>query len=161
MIGMNEELKVIEAAMAVLATDPNSKATIKVLRQAKYVAALAMTTSPSDKPLNDARHAVVTTLSDLVNLSQTFSLRFSELQQLAGIPCDMRRQGEHSPPRRLPIGLRHPSQCRSRTPCRLRRRPCGSSRRGVATALAPARAAPTRARTWSGPKTRAGGGHGL
>ena len=71
MIGMNEELKVIEAAMAVLATDPNSKATIKVLRQAKYVAALAMTTSPSDKPLNDARHAVVTTLSDLVYALET------------------------------------------------------------------------------------------
>jgi hypothetical protein len=59
MIGINEELKTIEAAMAVLSTNPNSNATIKVLRQAKYVAALAMTTLPSDKPLNDARHAVV------------------------------------------------------------------------------------------------------
>jgi hypothetical protein len=38
----------------------------RVLRDAKYIAALAMTTSASDKPLNDARHAVVTTLSDLV-----------------------------------------------------------------------------------------------
>jgi hypothetical protein len=67
MIGINEELKTIEAAMAVLSTNPNSNATIKVLRQAKYVAALAMTTLPSDKPLNDARHAVVITLSDLVH----------------------------------------------------------------------------------------------
>jgi hypothetical protein len=66
MIGINEELKTIEAAMAVLSTNPNSDATIKVLRQAKYVAALAMTTLPSDKPLNDARHSVVTALSDLV-----------------------------------------------------------------------------------------------
>jgi hypothetical protein len=66
MIGINEELKAIEAARAVLSTDPTSKETIKVLRDAKYVAALAMTTSASDKPLNDARHAVVTTLSDLV-----------------------------------------------------------------------------------------------
>jgi hypothetical protein len=50
----------------VLSTNnPNSKATIRVLRQAKYVAALAMTTFPSDKPLNDARQAVVITLSDL------------------------------------------------------------------------------------------------
>jgi hypothetical protein len=66
MIGINEELKTIEAAKAVLSTDPNSNATIRVLRDAKYIAALAMTTSASDKPLNDARHAVVTTLSDLV-----------------------------------------------------------------------------------------------
>ena len=66
MIGINEELKAIEAARAALATDPTSKETIKVLRDAKYIAALAMTTSASDKPLNDARHAVVTTLSDLV-----------------------------------------------------------------------------------------------
>ena len=57
--------------MAVLATDPNSKATIKVLRQAKYVAALAMTTLATDKPLNHARHAVVTTLSDLVHALET------------------------------------------------------------------------------------------
>jgi hypothetical protein len=71
MIGINEELKSIEAAMAVLAADPNSKATIKVLRQAKYVAALAMTTLATDKPLNDARHAVVTTLSDLVHALET------------------------------------------------------------------------------------------
>jgi hypothetical protein len=56
MIGINEELKTIEAARAVLSTDQNSKATIKVLREAKYVAALAMTTLASDKPLNDARH---------------------------------------------------------------------------------------------------------
>jgi hypothetical protein len=66
MVGINEELKTIEAAMVVLSPNPNSNATIKVLRQAKYVAALAMTTLPSDKPLNDARHAVVTALSDLV-----------------------------------------------------------------------------------------------
>jgi hypothetical protein len=46
-----------------------------VLRQAKYVAALAMTTLPSDKPLNDARHAVVTTLSDLVKALEDASLR--------------------------------------------------------------------------------------
>src|SRR6266487_3896162 len=71
MIGINEELKTIEAAMAVLSTDPNSNATIKVLRQAKYVAALAMTTFASDKALNDARHAVVITLSDLVHALET------------------------------------------------------------------------------------------
>jgi hypothetical protein len=35
MIGINEELKTIEAAMAVLSPNPNSDATIKVLRQAK------------------------------------------------------------------------------------------------------------------------------
>jgi hypothetical protein len=66
LVGISEELKATEAARAVLSTDPNGKETIKVLREAKYVAALAMTTSASDKPLNDARHAVVTTLSDLV-----------------------------------------------------------------------------------------------
>jgi hypothetical protein len=71
MIGINEELKTIEAAMAVLPTNSNSKETIKVLREAKYVAALAMTTLASDKPLNDARHAVVTTLSDLVKALET------------------------------------------------------------------------------------------
>jgi hypothetical protein len=71
MIGSNEELTAAEAAMAALSTDPNSNATIKVLRQAKYVAALAMTTLASDKPLNDARHAVVTTLSDLVHAVET------------------------------------------------------------------------------------------
>jgi hypothetical protein len=55
MVGINEELKATEAARAVLSTtNPNSKATIRVLRQAKYVAALAMTTFASDKPLNDA-----------------------------------------------------------------------------------------------------------
>jgi len=66
MIGINEELKTIEAARAVLSTNPNGKETIRVLREAKYIAALAMTTLPSDKLLNDARHAVVITLSDLV-----------------------------------------------------------------------------------------------
>jgi HJR/Mrr/RecB family endonuclease len=72
MIGINEELKTIEAAMAVLSTtNANSKAMIRVLREAKYVAALAMTTLPSDKPLNDARHAVVITLSDLVQALET------------------------------------------------------------------------------------------
>jgi hypothetical protein len=43
----------------------------KVLREAKYIAALAMTTLASDKPLNDARHAVVITLSDLVKAFET------------------------------------------------------------------------------------------
>jgi hypothetical protein len=71
MIGINAELEAAEAARAVLTTNPNSKATIRVLREAKYVAALAMTTLPSDKPLNDARHAVVTTLSDLVHALET------------------------------------------------------------------------------------------
>jgi hypothetical protein len=71
MISINEELKATEAAMAALSTNPNSKETIRVLRQAKYVAALAMTTLPSDKPLNDARHAVVITLSDLVHALET------------------------------------------------------------------------------------------
>jgi len=64
MVGINEELEAAEAARAALSTNSNSKATIKVLREAKYVAALAMTTLPSDKPLNDARHAVVTALSE-------------------------------------------------------------------------------------------------
>src|SRR4029450_4798681 len=71
MIGINEELKTIEAARAVLSTNPNSNATIRVLRQAKYVAALAMTTLASDKPLNGAPHAVVITLSDLVHALET------------------------------------------------------------------------------------------
>jgi hypothetical protein len=71
MIGINEELKTIEAAMAALTTNSNSKAAIRVLRDAKYIAALAMTTLASDKPLNDARHAVVTTLSDLVKALET------------------------------------------------------------------------------------------
>jgi hypothetical protein len=66
LVGINEELKAIEAARSVLSNNPNGKETIKVLRQAKYTAAAAMTIWPSDKPLNDARHAVVTTLSDLV-----------------------------------------------------------------------------------------------
>jgi len=70
-IGCNEELKATQAARAVLSTNPNSKETIRVLRQAKYIAALAMTTLPSDKPLNDARHAVVITLSDLVHALET------------------------------------------------------------------------------------------
>src|SRR6266513_1944938 len=66
MVGINEELEAAEAAKAALsAINPNSQATITILRQAQYVAALAMTTLPSDKPLNDARHAVVITLSDL------------------------------------------------------------------------------------------------
>jgi hypothetical protein len=67
MVGINEELEAAEAARAALSTSSNSEATIRVLREAKHVAALAMTTLPSDKPLNDARHAVVTTLSDLVH----------------------------------------------------------------------------------------------
>ena len=71
MIGINEELKAAEAATVVLSTNSNSQATIRVLRQAKYVAALAMTTLASDKPLNDARHAIVTTLSDLVHELET------------------------------------------------------------------------------------------
>src|SRR5207249_11152506 len=72
MVGINEELEAAEAAKAALsAINPNSQATIKVLRQAKYVAALAMTTLPSDKPLNDARHAVVTALSNLVKALET------------------------------------------------------------------------------------------
>jgi len=71
MAGINEELKATEAARAALSANPNGKETIKVLRQAKYIAALAMTTLPSDKPLNDARHAVVITLSDLVHGLET------------------------------------------------------------------------------------------
>jgi|SRR5262245_28077206 len=71
MVGIDEELKATQAARAVLSTNPNSKETIRVLRQAKYIAALAMTTLPSDKPLNDARHAVVITLSDLVHVPET------------------------------------------------------------------------------------------
>jgi len=71
MAGINEELKATEAARAALSTNPNGKETVKVLRQAKYIAALAMTTLPSDKPLNDARHAVVITLSDLVHGLET------------------------------------------------------------------------------------------
>src|SRR5262245_16825384 len=71
MVGINEELKATEAAGAALSTNPNSKETIRVLRQAKYIAALAMTTLPSDKPLNDARHAAVITLSDLVHTLET------------------------------------------------------------------------------------------
>ena len=71
MVSINEELKATEAAGAVLSTNPNSDATIRVLRQAKYVAALAMTTLPSDKLLNDARHAVVIILSDLVKALET------------------------------------------------------------------------------------------
>ena len=69
MVGINEELGAVEAAKAVL-SNLNREA-IRVLRQAKYVAALAMTTLPSDKPLNDARHAVVITLSDLVHALET------------------------------------------------------------------------------------------
>jgi hypothetical protein len=46
MVGINEELKAIEAASAVLSTNANSEAAIRVLRQAKYIAALAMTTLP-------------------------------------------------------------------------------------------------------------------
>jgi hypothetical protein len=71
MVGINKELEATEAARAVLATNSNSKETIKVLRDAKYIAALAMTTLPSDKPLNDARDAVVITLSDLVKALET------------------------------------------------------------------------------------------
>src|SRR5881227_1259921 len=71
MVGINEGLKAIEAASAVLSTNANSGEGIRVLRQAKYIAALAMTTFPSDKPLNDARHAVVITLSDLVHALET------------------------------------------------------------------------------------------
>jgi hypothetical protein len=66
LVGITEELKAAEAARAVLSTNPNGKEAIRVLREAKYIAALAMTTLPSDKPFNDARHAVVITLSDLV-----------------------------------------------------------------------------------------------
>jgi hypothetical protein len=71
MVSINEELEATEAARAALSTNPNSKETIRVLRQAKYIAALAMTTLPSDKPLNDARHAVVITFSDLVHALET------------------------------------------------------------------------------------------
>jgi len=72
MIGIDEELRATEAAKVVLlATNPNSEATIRVLRQAKYVAAVAMTILASDKPLNDARHAVVITVSDLVHALET------------------------------------------------------------------------------------------
>ena len=46
MTDINEELKAAEAARAVLTTNSNSKATIKTLREAKYVAALAMTIWP-------------------------------------------------------------------------------------------------------------------
>ena len=71
MVGIDEELKATEAARAALSTNPNGKERTRVLRQAKYIAALAMTTLPSDKPLNDARHAVVITLSDLVHALET------------------------------------------------------------------------------------------
>src|SRR5262249_30997719 len=71
MVGINEELKATQAARAVLSTNPNSKETIRELRQAKYIGALAMTTLPSDRSLNDASHAVGSTLSDLVHALET------------------------------------------------------------------------------------------
>ena len=71
LVGINEELKAAEAASACLSTNPNGKETIRVLRETKYIAALAMTTLPSDKPFNDARHAVVIILSDLVHALET------------------------------------------------------------------------------------------
>jgi hypothetical protein len=49
LVGINEELKTIEAASAALSTNPNGKETIKVLRQAKYIAALAMTAGSSSR----------------------------------------------------------------------------------------------------------------
>ena len=71
MTDINEELRAAEATGAVLTTNSNSKATIRVLKETKYVAASAMTTYASDKPLNDARYAVVITLSDLVKALET------------------------------------------------------------------------------------------
>jgi hypothetical protein len=84
MVGINEELEAVEAARAVLTTNPNSEAAIGVLRQAKYVAALAMTTFPSDKPLNDARHAVVITLSDLVALETDPAAQLEKIDKAKG-----------------------------------------------------------------------------
>jgi hypothetical protein len=75
MVGINEEIEAAEAARAALSTNSNSKATIKVLRQAKYIAALAMTTLATDKPFNDARHAVVTTLFERYRLQHRASVR--------------------------------------------------------------------------------------
>jgi histidine ammonia-lyase len=84
MVGINEELKAAEAARAVLTTNSNSKTTIKVLREAKYVAASAMTIWPSDKPLNDARHAFVTALSDLVKALETDRTPQQEIDKAQG-----------------------------------------------------------------------------
>jgi hypothetical protein len=84
MVGINEELKAIEAASAVLSTNANSEAAIRVIRQAKYIAALAMTTLPSDKPLNDARHAVVITLSDLVHTLETDAPQLEKIDTAKG-----------------------------------------------------------------------------
>ena len=90
MAGINEELKATEAARAALSTNPNGKETVKVLRQAKYIAALAMTTLPSDKPLNDARHAVVITLSDLVHGLETDPVAQQEkIEQARGAIRDL------------------------------------------------------------------------
>jgi hypothetical protein len=53
MVGINEELEAAEAAKAALsAINPNSQATIRILRQAKYVAAFVF---PSGQPYRVTR----------------------------------------------------------------------------------------------------------
>ena len=90
MVGIDEELKATEAARAALSTNPNGKERTRVLRQAKYIAALAMTTLPSDKPLNDARHTVVITLSDLVHALETDPAALQEkIEQARGAIRDL------------------------------------------------------------------------
>src|SRR5262249_6377566 len=71
MVGTDEELKATEAARAALTTNANSMETIRVLRQAKDIAAQGMATLTSDKPLNDPRHAGVIQLAYLVHGLET------------------------------------------------------------------------------------------
>src|SRR5260370_30619892 len=111
MVSINEELEATEAARAALSTNLNSKATIRVLREAKYVAALAMTTLPSDKPLNDARHAVVITLSDLVHALETdpAAAQQEKIEQARGAIRDLAsalKAAQHARLRRLAEGRR-------------------------------------------------------
>src|SRR5260370_21727487 len=109
MVSINEELEATEAARAALSTNPNSKETIRVLRQAKYIAALAMTTLPSDKPLNDARHAVVITLSYLVQALETdpSAAQQEKIEQARGAIRDLAsalKAAQHARLRRLAEG---------------------------------------------------------
>jgi hypothetical protein len=66
LIPATARLAALEASNGRLQQDNDQSATAN-----QYVAALAMTTFASDKPLNDARHLVVITLSDLVHALET------------------------------------------------------------------------------------------
>jgi hypothetical protein len=81
MVSIDEELAVAEQARTTLSTSAPAVAT---LRHAKDIAIRAITTFPSEGPLNEARYKVGIALSDLIQTLKRGPLELEEIVDAKG-----------------------------------------------------------------------------